>query len=300
MTLPTAVTETNLPAIKLLRRGKVRDIYELGDRLLIVASDRISAFDSVLGSGIPYKGKVLTALSLFWFARLRAASDNHLVTADVAKMGKETAPYAGLLAGRSMLVMRAEVVPVECVVRGYLAGSGWKEYQKKSSVCGIPLPKGLVESSKLPEPIFTPALKAESGHDENVSFDEAAKMYGVELLAELRDRSLALYKEAADYAAERGIIICDTKFEWGRAGGRLILIDEVLTPDSSRFWPADQYRPGASPPSFDKQYVRDWLESESGWDKEPPAPALPPHVIERTAEKYLDAYRKLTGRTGLP
>ncbi|MFH1732911.1 MAG: phosphoribosylaminoimidazolesuccinocarboxamide synthase [Planctomycetota bacterium] len=300
MTLPDAITEFNLDTLPLLRRGKVRDIFELDGNLLIVASDRISAFDSVLGSGIPLKGRVLTALSLFWLETLAAASDNHVITADVDAMGEAVAPHADILRGRSMLVKKADVVPVECVVRGYLAGSGWKEYRKNGSVCGIELPEGLVESSKLPQPIFTPAVKAESGHDENISFEKACDMHGGELLAELRGRSVALYTEAADCAAGRGIIICDTKFEWGTADGSLVLIDEVLTPDSSRFWPSDQYQPGKPQPSFDKQYVRDWLESESGWDKEPPAPPLPDHVVERTTQKYLDAYRKLTGRDQLP
>ena len=300
MDLPPAVTETNLDGLTLLRRGKVRDIYQLGERLLIVATDRISAFDSVLGSGIPLKGSVLTALSLFWFERLDAASGNHLVTADVGEMGETVAPHAALLRGRSMLVRKADVIPVECVVRGYLAGSGWKEYRERGSVCGIDLPEGLLESSRLPEPIFTPSIKAESGHDENISFEQACEMHGSEMVTQLRDRSIALYREAAEYAAGRGIIICDTKFEWGMVDGSPILIDEVLTPDSSRFWPSDQYQPGGPQPSFDKQYVRDWLVAESGWNKEPPAPALPQHVIERTAEKYLDAYRRLTGRDHLP
>jgi len=294
------VTETDLDGLKLLRRGKVRDIYQLDSQLLIVATDRISAFDSVLGSGIPLKGQVLTALTLFWFDTLAAASGNHVLTADVAEMGDAVAPHAELLRGRSMLVREADVVPVECVVRGYLAGSGWKEYRQNGSVCGVPLPDGLVESSKLPRPIFTPAVKAASGHDENISFERAGEMHGEELMTELRDRSVALYREAADHAAERGILICDTKFEWGRCDGELILIDEVLTPDSSRFWPADQYEPGHPQPSFDKQYVRDWLERKSGWDKEPPAPALPEYVVARTAEKYLEAYRTLTGRDALP
>ena len=297
--LPPAVTETHLDGLDLLRRGKVRDIYRLDDDLLIVATDRISAFDSVLGSGIPLKGKVLTALTLFWFDTLGAARDNHLITADVDRMGDPVQPHADLLSGRAMLVRKADVVPIECVVRGYLAGSGWREYQSTGSVCGIPLPDGLLESSKLPEPVFTPAVKAESGHDENISFDQACDMHGESLVAELRDRSLAVYTEAARYAARRGIIICDTKFEWGTADGQLFLIDEVLTPDSSRFWPADQYKPGGPQPSFDKQYVRDWLERESGWNKEPPAPPLPGHIIAGTTDKYLDAYRKLTGRPDL-
>ena len=300
MTPPDAVTEFNLDTLTLLRRGKVRDIFELGDDLLIIASDRISAFDSILGSGIPLKGKVLTALSLFWFETLAAAANNHVITADVDAMGDAVAPYADILRGRSMLVKKAEVVPVECVVRGYLAGSGWKEYRTQGSVCGIRLPDGLVESSQLPEPIFTPAVKAESGHDENISFEKACEMHGADLVGKLRDRSLAIYTEAAEHAAARGIIICDTKFEWGIVDGSLVLIDEVLTPDSSRFWPSDQYEPGKPQPSFDKQYVRDWLESESGWDKEPPAPPLADHVVEVTTGKYVDAYRKLTGRDDLP
>ncbi len=300
MELPPAITETKLEPLQLLRRGKVRDIYELNGRLLIVATDRISAFDSVLRSGIPFKGKVLTAISLFWLRTLEAASGNHLITADVHQMGEAVAPHADLLRGRSMLVRKVEVVPIECVVRGYLAGSGWKEYQQSGSVCGVRLPDGLSESSRLPEPVFTPSLKAESGHDENITFERVCEMHGRELAAELRRRSIALYQEAAEYAAERGIIICDTKFEWGRADGALTLIDEVVTPDSSRFWPRDRYEPGRAQLSFDKQYVRDWLETESGWNKEPPAPALPEHVVEHTTQKYLEAYRRLTGRTDLP
>ncbi len=300
MELPAALTKTNLEGIPLQRRGKVRDIYELDGRLLIVATDRISAFDSVLGSGIPLKGRVLTELSLFWFDTLENASDNHLITADVDEMGEAVARYADELRGRTMLVHKADVVPVECVVRGYLVGSGWRDYQESGSCCGVELPSGLAQADRLPEPIFTPAIKAESGHDENISFEKACELHGEELISELRDRSMALYQEAADFAADRGIIIADTKFEWGQVDGRLVLIDEILTPDSSRFWPADQYRTGTSPPSFDKQYVRDWLEAESGWDKEPPAPPLPDHVVEKTTEKYLDAYRKLTGRETLP
>ncbi len=300
MELPAALTKTNLEGVTLLRRGKVRDIYELDDRLLIVATDRISAFDSVLGSGIPLKGRVLTELSLFWFDTLENASANHLVTADVDEMGEAVARYADELRGRTMLVHKADVVPVECVVRGYLVGSGWSDYQESGSCCGVELPSGLVQADRLPEPIFTPAIKAESGHDENISFEKACELHGEELISELRDRSMALYQEAADFAADRGIIIADTKFEWGQVDGRLVLIDEILTPDSSRFWPAAQYRTGTSPPSFDKQYVRDWLEAESGWDKEPPAPPLPDHVVKKTTEKYLDAYRKLTGRETLP
>jgi phosphoribosylaminoimidazole-succinocarboxamide synthase len=299
MALPQAITQLNLDGLTFVRSGKVRDIFEVGENLLIVASDRISAFDSVLGSGIPLKGSVLTGLTLFWLEQLAAAKQNHLITADVEQMGDAVARHAEVLRGRSMLVRKAEVIPVECIVRGYLAGSGWKEYRSQGTVCGMRLPEGLVESSKLPEPIFTPSIKAESGHDENISYQQACAMHGEALLSKLRDRSLALYVEAADYAAERGIIICDTKFEWGMVDGELVLIDEILTPDSSRFWPADQYQPGGPQPSYDKQYVRDWLESESGWDKEPPAPALPDEVVAKTAEKYLDAYRKLTGRDSL-
>ena len=289
------VLETNLPDLCLLNRGKVRDIYDLGDRLIIVATDRISAFDSVLGSGIPGKGKVLTALSLFWFDYLRDITPNHLITADVGEMGPEAAAGADQLAGRSMLTKKALVLPIECVVRGYLAGSGLKEYRQSQSVCGIELPPGLVEASKLPEPIFTPATKAESGHDENIDFPRCVEIVGEAAANALRDRSIALYQKASDYAIERGIIICDTKFEWGLADGEVILIDEVLTPDSSRFWPADQYEPGRSQASFDKQYVRDWLEA-SGWNKEPPAPALPADVVAKTIGKYVDAYRQLTGQ----
>jgi phosphoribosylaminoimidazole-succinocarboxamide synthase len=298
--LPKAITDLELDGVTFVRSGKVRDIYELGDNLLIIASDRISAFDSILGSGIPLKGKVLTALSLFWFDTLDAAKGNHLITADVDEMGDAVAPHADVLRGRSMLVKKAEVVPVECIVRGYLAGSGWKEYSSQGTVCGMALPEGLVESSKLPGAIFTPSSKAENGHDENISYDQACEMHGEELMAKLRDLSVALYSEAAAYAARRGVIICDTKFEWGVVDGELVLIDEILTPDSSRFWPADLYQPGGPQPSYDKQYVRDWLENESGWDKEPPAPALPDHVVARTAAKYVDAYRKITGRDELP
>ena len=289
------VVETNLPDLKLLNRGKVRDIYDLGDKLLIVATDRISAFDSVLGSGIPGKGKVLTALSLFWFDYLRDVTPDHLIMGDVQEMGEAIAAHADQLAGRTMLVKKTEVLPIECVARGYLAGSGLKEYQQSQSVCGIELPPGLQEADKLPETIFTPATKEESGHDENIDFDRVVEIIGKAQATILRDRTIALYEKAADYARTRGIIICDTKFEWGVADGEVILIDEVLTPDSSRFWPADQYEPGHSQPSFDKQFVRDWLV-ESGWNKEPPAPALPDNVVEKTTEKYVDAYRLMTGK----
>ena len=289
------VFQTELTGLGELRRGKVRDIYDLGDQLLIVASDRLSAFDVVNDTAIPGKGKVLTALSLFWFDLLGAITPNHLITADVSEMGDAIAAHADPLAGRSMLVKKSEVFPVECVVRGYLAGSGLKEYQKSQTVCGIELPAGLVEASKLPEPIFTPATKAESGHDENIDFARCVDVIGEEAGTALRDRSIALYQTASDYARERGIIICDTKFEWGLCDGEIILIDEVLTPDSSRFWPADQYAPGRTQPSFDKQPVRDWLES-TGWDKTPPAPKLPDDVVQATTDRYVEVYRIITGK----
>ncbi len=291
------VVQTSFPDVTLLRRGKVRDVYSIeGDRLLIVATDRISAFDVVLPNAIPEKGRVLTALTLFWLDLVRDIIPNHLITADITRYPAPLRRYAAELEGRSMLVRRAEVVPFECVARGYLAGSGWKEYQKTGAVCGIPLPAGLREAEKLPQPIFTPATKAETGHDINVSEAEMAKSVGAELTARLRQLTLAVYTRAADYAATRGIIIADTKFEFGRAGGEIILVDEVLTPDSSRFWPSSEYTPGMSPPSFDKQYVRDYLETLT-WNKQPPAPPLPPEVVRRTTEKYLEAYRLLTGKS---
>ena len=291
------VVQTSFPDVKLVRRGKVRDVYAVdGDTLLIVATDRISAFDVVLPNAIPEKGRVLTALTLFWLDLIRDIVPNHLITADVARYPAPLRRYAAELEGRSMLVRRAEVVPFECVARGYLAGSGWKEYQKTGAVCGIPLPAGLREAEKLPRPIFTPATKAEAGHDINVSEAEMAKSLGAELTARLKQLTLAVYTRAADYAATRGIIIADTKFEFGRAGGEIILVDEVLTPDSSRFWPASEYVAGMSPPSFDKQYVRDYLETLT-WNKQPPAPPLPPEVVRRTTEKYLEAYRLLTGKS---
>ncbi len=276
------------------RRGKVRDVYDLGDRLVIVATDRISAFDWVLPTGIPDKGRVLTALTLFWLEHLGVA--NHLLGTDIPAMGPAFAAQTDALAGRTMLVRKTEVVPVECVVRGYLAGSGWKEYRANRTACGIALPADLLESQQLPEPIFTPATKEESGHDQNIAFAQMEQITGPAVAAELRRRSLDLYRRAAEYARSRGIIIADTKFEWGKLpGGEFILIDEVLTPDSSRFWPADQYRPGGSPPSFDKQFVRDWLET-TGWDKNSPPPALPADVVERTRQKYLEAYERMTGK----
>lgn len=290
-----ALLYTQLPGIDLWNRGKVRDIYDLGEHLLIVATDRISAFDCVMPNGIPDKGRVLTGLSLFWFHLTEDLVPNHLVSADVAEFPPALAGAADVLRGRSMLVKRSEVVPVECVVRGYLAGSGWREYQESGTVCGHPLPAGLRQADRLPEPLFTPATKAATGHDENISIARMRELVGAETTAALQEKSLALYRRAADYAWERGIIIADTKFEFGWCDGELLLIDEVLTPDSSRFWDAAQYAPGSSPPSFDKQFVRDYLES-LGWNKEPPAPELPPDIVTQTRAKYLDAYRRLVGQ----
>jgi phosphoribosylaminoimidazole-succinocarboxamide synthase len=295
---PDPLLETHLPGLY-QRRGKVRDVYDLGDRLLLVATDRISAFDWVLPGGIPDKGRVLTRLSQFWFQTL--GEPHHLLSADVSQM-----PLAGdvdrrPLAGRSMLVRKTRVVPIECVVRGYIAGSAWKEYRDRGTVCGAAMPPGLSESDRLERPIFTPATKAESGHDENISFEAMCDSVGGDVAEELRRRSLALYQRGADHAIQRGIIIADTKFEWGVSEGdgpeseRLILIDEVLTPDSSRFWPAGGYRPGRGQPSFDKQFVRDWLEL-SGWDKQSPPPALPDDIVEKTRRKYIEAYEILTGK----
>jgi len=288
----TVVLETALPGLP-VRRGKVRDIYDLGDRLLLVGTDRISAFDWVLPNGIPDKGRVLTQIAAFWFDLLE--EPHHLITTDVETMGLPPAIDRRPLAGRTSLVRKTEVVPIECVVRGYLAGSGWKEYQQQGTVCGIPLPDGLTESSRLDDPIFTPATKAQTGHDENISFERMSELVGEELAEELRRRSIEIFNRGAAYALDRGIIIADTKFEWGWLDGRLILIDEVLTPDSSRFWPAEQYRPGRSQPSFDKQFVRDWL-SATDWDKNSPPPALPDDVVAKTRQKYLDAYERLTGK----
>ena len=287
--------ETNFPDVPLLARGKVRDIYDLGSQLLIVATDRISAFDVVMPNGIPDKGRVLTQMSLFWFDLTEDIVENHLATADVTEYPASIGKYLEVLAERSMVVRRAEVVPVECVVRGYLAGSGWKEYRESGTVCGIELPAGLKESDKLPQPIFTPATKAESGHDINITPGEAMGITGEETYRELERTSLAVYTKAADYARQRGIIIADTKFEFGRAGEALILIDEVLTPDSSRFWPLAEYQPGRSQKSFDKQPVRDYLES-TGWNKQPPAPKLPPDVVASTSARYREALTLLTGR----
>jgi phosphoribosylaminoimidazole-succinocarboxamide synthase len=292
--------DSSLADLPLLRRGKVRDVYAVDDdHLLIVATDRISAFDYVLGSGIPDKGRVLTQLSAFWFDRVEDLVPHHLVTADVARFPASLARHADALRGRAMLVRRTTPFAVECVARGYLSGSGWKDYQRTGQVCGVPLPAGLRESDRLPAPIFTPATKAESGHDENISEARAAAIVGDATLARLKALTLALYARGAEHAAARGIILADTKFEFGvrpgAGGDTILLIDEVMTPDSSRFWPADGYAPGGPQPSFDKQYVRDYLEAIR-WNKQPPVPALPDDVVARTRDKYLDAYRRLTGR----
>ncbi|MDP3042324.1 MAG: phosphoribosylaminoimidazolesuccinocarboxamide synthase [Candidatus Omnitrophota bacterium] len=290
--------KTEFKDLALFRRGKVRDVYDLGENLLIVSTDRISCFDVVLPSGIPDKGKVLTGLSVFWFDFIKDITRHHLITADVDKYPPELKKYKADLAGRSMLVLKTKPLPVECVVRGYLSGSGWKEYRQKQSVCGISLPGGLRESEKLPEIIFTPSTKAELGHDQNINQKYVEDLVGVELASRLKKISIAIYKLASDYALGKGIIIADTKFEFGIYQGQLIIIDEVLTPDSSRFWPLGQYQPGKTCPSFDKQFVRDYLEALD-WNKTPPAPALPEEVINITTEKYLEAYRKLTSRTNL-
>jgi len=290
------VYETDLPGLKLLGRGKVRDIYDLGDSLLIVASDRLSAFDCVLPDPIPDKGKVLNQTASFWFERTGEIVANHVIATDMGKFPETLARHAHVLKGRTTLARKLEMLPVECVARGYLAGSGWKEYVADGTVCGVPLPKGLRESARLPEPIFTPATKAESGHDENIPFSRVEGMVGKGLAARLREKTLELYSSASEYASSRGIIIADTKFEFGLADGELRLGDEILTPDSSRFWPADQYEPGRGQPSFDKQYVRDYLES-IGWDKKPPVPALPEKIVEGTRERYLEIFRILTGTT---
>ncbi len=293
--LDSVLLQTDFPELKLHASGKVRDVYTLDpDRLLFVATDRISAFDYVLATGIPHKGRVLTQISLFWFEFLRDLVPNHLLTADVSQYPAPLQQYADQLRGRSMIVARAEMFPVECVVRGYISGTAWKEIKAAETVCGIALPKGLQESDRLPEPIFTPSTKATSGHDENISFAEMSKLVGPELSSQLRDLTLTVYKKAADFALQKGIIIADTKFEFGRTPRGITLADEVLTPDSSRFWPADKYVPGRAQESFDKQYVRDYLE-EIRWNKRPPAPALPVEVARRTSEKYVEAYHQLTG-----
>jgi len=290
------IFETSLPGVELRARGKVRDIYSAGDCLVIAATDRLSAFDYVLPTPIPFKGRVLTALTIFWLELLRDIVPNHFVSAEVSDYPSAFHPYRDQLEGRSMLVRRANMIDVECVARGYISGSGWKDYQREGRICGIPLPAGLRESDRLPEPIFTPASKAQTGHDENISFESVAAKIGESLAAQLRSLTLAIYTRAAAYAETRDILIADTKFEFGFAGDRLVLADEVLTPDSSRFWPRNGYRPGGPQPSFDKQFVRDYLESIH-WNKQPPPPALPADVIERTSEKYREAYRLLTGKT---
>jgi phosphoribosylaminoimidazole-succinocarboxamide synthase len=292
----TPVRETSLSGLQLINRGKVRDVYAINDeQLLIVATDRISAFDCVLPTPIERKGEVLTALSKFWFNYLKDSTANHLLTTEIEAMPSAVKDHAVMLRGRSMLVKRTQVFPIECVVRGYLSGSGWKDYQHAGEVCGKPLPRGLRESDELPEPIFTPSTKAETGHDENISEERVIEILGEEVAKQLRDTSLRLYVAASAYARTRGIIIADTKFEFGRArDGQIILIDEALTPDSSRFWPADEYAPGRAQPSFDKQFVRDYLETLA-WDKRPPAPPLPEDVAAATTARYVDAYRRLTG-----
>ena len=289
------MTQSELPALTLHARGKVRDIYEAGEDLLFVASDRISAFDHILPTAIPDKGKVLTQLSLFWFEFLRDVVPNHVITARVEEYPEPLGYFDDQLRGRSMLVRKAKMFPVECVARGYLSGSGWKEYQKNQSVCGIRLPAGLRESDRLPEAIFTPATKSSSGHDINISFPETAAIVGTEIAEKLRDLTLRIYLLAVEHARRQGIIIADTKFEFGVIGGKIVLADEVLTPDSSRFWPAESYRPAGPQLSYDKQFVRDYLESIH-WDKNPPAPALPEHVVQKTREKYIEAYRRLSGK----
>lgn len=286
------VLHVDLPGIPLYRRGKVRELFDLGDRLLVIATDRISAFDVVLPNGIPGKGIVLTQLSAFWFEWFGPTLRSHYLTTELPP---EVSAYRSVLDGRSMVVRKATRIPIECVARGYLAGSAWVEYQATGTVCGLRLPAGLRESERLPEPLFTPAIKAEEGHDENISFVELVDRVGADLAHELRDRTLEIYSKAERYARERGIIIADTKLEFGWIDGELAVIDELLTPDSSRFWDADHYAPGRSQPSFDKQFVRDWLLA-SGWEKRPPAPELPLDVVEKTAEKYREAYRRLTGR----
>jgi phosphoribosylaminoimidazole-succinocarboxamide synthase len=290
--------KTDFKDLKLFRRGKVRDVYDLGDKLFIVSTDRISCFDVVLPSGIPDKGKVLTGISIFWFDFIKDIISHHLITADVDQYPAQLQKYRTQLGGRSMLVLKTKALPVECVVRGYLSGSGWKEYQKNQSICGISLPKGLRESDPLPEVIFTPTTKAEVGHDEGVNQKCVEDLVGEDLAGRLKNISIAIYKQASEYALKKGIIIADTKFEFGMYQDKLIIIDEVLTPDSSRFWPSADYQPGQPQPSFDKQFVRDYLETLD-WNKTPPAPALPEEIIKATTEKYLEAYRRLTSQTQL-
>ena len=286
--------ETKLPGVKLWKRGKVRDVYELGDKLLVVATDRLSAFDVVLPTGIPGKGVLLTQMSLFWFELLKDVLPNHVVTADVSEYPAELRAHRDQLEGRSMLVQKTDVMPIECVVRGYIVGSGWKDYKRTGAICGIALPAGLSESDRLEPPIFTPATKAETGHDENISYETMVETVGRERAAEARRVSLEIYERARAHAEARGIVVADTKFEFGVRDGRLIWIDEALTPDSSRFWPRDAYAPGRSQPSFDTQFVRDYLETLD-WDKQPPGPELPPEVVARTVQKYVEAYERLRG-----
>jgi phosphoribosylaminoimidazole-succinocarboxamide synthase len=289
------ILQLDLPGIKKVRSGKVREVFDLGDSFLLVASDRISAFDVIMPNGIPRKGEVLTQISHFWFEKFASLVPNHLLTKADDPLPKTLQPFGAQLTRRSMIVKKATPLAIECIVRGYLSGSGWKEYKKSQTVCGIQLPAGLTESAELPEPIFTPSTKAEEGHDENISFDEACKIVGTDLATQASDLSLKIYRAGRDYAKQRGIIIADTKFEFGLFDGKLILIDEVLTPDSSRFWPADQYASGRGQPSFDKQFVRDYLETLT-WDKTPPGPILPDDVVAKTSAKYLEAYEKLTGK----
>jgi phosphoribosylaminoimidazole-succinocarboxamide synthase len=290
--------DLDLPSIKPFKKGKVRNVFDLGDSLLLVASDRISAFDSVMPNGIPDKGAILTQISLFWFDFTKNIINNHVIESNVDKFPKQLQPYKDKLAKRSIIGKKAELIPIECVVRGYLSGSGWKDYQKSQSICGIKLPAGLRESEKLPEPIFTPTTKAEAGHDLNITFEEAVNQVGKETATIIRDKTIAIYKACADHSLTKGIIIADTKFEFGFVNNEIILIDEILTPDSSRFWPKDQYKVGQGQPSYDKQFVRDYLEAIK-WDKEPPAPSLPEAVVQKTREKYMEAFQKITGRTSL-
>ena len=290
-----AILQVDLPGIKKIRSGKVRELFDLGDRLLMVATDRISAFDVIMPNGIPRKGEVLTQISHFWFSQTESFQPNHLLVKPNDSLPKNLQPFEKILSHRSMIVKKCQPLAIECVVRGYVAGSGWKEYRERQTICRIKLPPGLPEAAELPEPIFTPATKAETGHDENISFNEARKIVGNDIAEEARAKSLKIYNFARDYARKRGIIIADTKFEFGLLDGKLILIDEVLTPDSSRFWPADEYRTGCSPPSFDKQFVRDHLETLD-WNKQPPGPMLPADIVSKTTAKYLEAYERLTGR----
>jgi phosphoribosylaminoimidazole-succinocarboxamide synthase len=289
------VLETDLP-MKIFRKGKVRDIYDLGDKLLMITTDRISAFDYILPTGIPLKGKVLTALSVYWFGYTKNLIENHLITSDVTGFPEELRKYSQILKGRSMLVRKSERIDIECVVRGYISGSAWKEYKEKGTVCGMEMPRGLKESDKFPQPIFTPAMKSDSGHDVNISVAEMARQVGNDLTKELEEKSLRIYEKAAKKALDGKIIIADTKFEFGQIKGKTILIDELLTPDSSRFWPLDNYTPGKPQNSYDKQFIRDWLESIK-WNKSPPAPPLPKDIVEKTMDRYLEAHKRITGET---